>query len=85
MHRPLLLLVLISSTLALDFEIQRLWNGDLIEAKDFVQIYINETIENDAVEINIKAPFYDDPAPDSKPGIILGKYGLKMPDRWRIL
>ena len=69
MIRPLLLTLLsLSSIQALDFEIQRLWNGELIEAKDFVRISINQTVENDAVEINIQAPFYDDPAPDGKPG-----------------
>ena len=72
-------LLSLSSIQALDFEIQRLWNGELIEAKDFVRISINQTIENDAVEINIQAPFYDDPAPDAKPGKFLArKFKLKL-------
>lgn len=68
MIRVFLLVVLIVNSHAWDLEIQRLWNGELLESKDFVQLCINQTVDNDAVEIHIRAPFYDDPAPDGEPG-----------------
>ena len=70
MIRVFLLAVLIVNSQAhdLDLEIQRLWDGTLLESKDFVHFCINQTVDNDAVEIHITAPFYDDPAPDAKPG-----------------
>ena len=69
MFRHFVLIVLVFGlTHAWDLEIQRLWDGSLLESKDFVQLCINQTVENDAVEIHIKAPFYNDPAPDAEPG-----------------
>ena len=69
MFRHFILIVLVFGlTHAWDLEIQRLWDGTLLESKDFVQLCINQTVENDAVEIHIKAPFYNDPAPDAEPG-----------------
>ena len=47
----------------LDYEIRLTWDGKVLNKTDFIQFSINETAKNDAVEIHIKAPFYDDPPP----------------------
>ena len=47
----------------LDYEIRLTWDGKVLNKTVFIQFSINETAKNDAVEIHIKAPFYDDPPP----------------------
>ena len=52
-----------------DYTIQLLWNGQGLNQSDWVHFSIGESEDKDGVEINIDAPFYDDPAPpNAQPG-----------------
>jgi len=52
-----------------DYTIQLLWNGQGLNQSDWVHFSIGESENKDGVEINIDAPFYDDPAPpNAQPG-----------------
>ena len=53
----------------MDYEIRLMWNGEGLEESDVIRFSINENSERDGVEININAPFYDDPPPpNGEPG-----------------
>ena len=57
--------------LTTDYTIQLLWNGVGLNQSDWVNFSIGESEDRDGVEINIDAPFYDDPAPpNAQPGNI---------------
>ena len=52
-----------------DYTIQLLWNGQGLNQSDWVHFSVGESENKDGVEINIDAPFYDDPAPpNAQPG-----------------
>lgn len=51
------------ATLTQKYTIRQAWNGELLEEKDYVEFSIGTNADNDGVEIEIKAPFYDDPPP----------------------
>ena len=56
----------------MEYEIRLTWDGKILNQTDFIQFSVNETAKNDAVEIHIKAPFYDDPPPpNGEKGILL--------------
>ena len=60
---------LISQCAATDYQIRFFWNGLVLNQSDVVNFSINESVEKDGVEINIKAPFYNDaPPPNARPG-----------------
>merc|ERR1719438_41356 len=64
-----LLTFILQNSLALDYDIRLTWDGQILEEKDVIHFSVNESNKMDAVEINIRAPFYDDPAPpDGVPG-----------------
>ena len=55
--------------LTTDYTIQLLWNGQGLNQSDWVHFSVGESENKDGVEINIDAPFYDDPAPpNAQPG-----------------
>ena len=59
----------VSGHLTTDYTIQLLWNGQGLNQSDWVRFSIGESEDRDGVEINIDAPFYDDPAPpNAEPG-----------------
>ena len=65
----LTLVFLTSQCAATDYQIRFLWNGLVLNQSDVVNFSINESVEKDGVEINIKAPFYNDaPPPNATPG-----------------
>merc|ERR1712018_729966 len=64
----ILVLLLVNSCVGLKY-IERTWDGQHLNRSDIVHFTINESSKMDGVEINIEAPFYDDPAPPGgKPG-----------------
>ena len=65
----LTLALLTSQCAATDYQIRFFWNGLVLNQSDVVNFSINESVEKDGVEINIKAPFYNDaPPPNARPG-----------------
>ena len=70
------LLVLLVSTskcaghLTTNYIIRTTWDGSGLNETDWINFSIGESEDRGGVEININAPFYDDPAPPGgKPGI----------------
>ena len=49
--------------MGLEYAIRFTWDGFLVDEADVAHFSVNETEEMDAVEIKIRAPFYDDPPP----------------------
>ena len=62
--------------LTMNYDIRLLWNGQGINESDVIHFSIGETEGMDGVEININAPFYDDPPP---PNAQPGKTRLTVP------
>ena len=56
-------LLWVNSCLGLEYDIRMTWDGLPLNLSDSIHFSIHESPKMDGVEINIEAPFYDDPAP----------------------